>query len=119
MEGCRCLKNDKRTLFQKLVGNGAIDLEDESSILARWMDADEARLDALKSAPIEQGNNAYGRHEADKKKDAVRAIKKMMPKEIAAILQQMAEMATANAADDETTPPSPTPVYLTLAVILC
>jgi hypothetical protein len=50
-------------------------LEDGLSIPARWTDADEARLDALKSAPIKLGDTAYGRHEAEKKKDVVQAIK--------------------------------------------
>jgi hypothetical protein len=101
---------DKRTLFQKFVDNGAIGLEDKSSILAHWMDTNEARLVALKNAPIELADTTCGRHEVKKKKDLVWAIKKMTPEERAAILQQMAEMDTANAANNKTVPPSLTPI---------
>jgi hypothetical protein len=101
---------DKCTLFQKFVDDGAIGLEDESSIPAQWMDANKARLNTLKNEPIELGDTAYEQHEAEKKKDVVQPIKKITPKERAAILQQMAEMDSANAANDETTPPSPTPI---------
>ncbi len=62
---------DKRTLFQKFVDDGTIGLEDKSSIPAWWTDANEARLNALQSAPIELGDTVYGRHEAEKKKDGV------------------------------------------------
>ncbi len=110
---------DKRTLFQNFVDDCAIDLEYKSSILAWWFDANKARLDALKNMFIELGDTAYGRHEAEKKKDVVQAIKKIMPKERVAILQQMAEMDVADAANNETAPPSPTPVKQMLVVILC
>jgi hypothetical protein len=101
------------------VDDGAIGLEDELSIPAWWTDPYEARLDALKNAPIKLGDTTYWQCEAEKKKDVVRAIKKMTPEERAAILQQMAEMDTADAADNETAPPSPTHIKITLVVILC
>jgi hypothetical protein len=59
---------------------------------------------------IELGNTAYGRHEAEKKKDVVQVIEKMTLEERVAILQQMVEMDAANVADDETAPPSLTPI---------
>ncbi len=70
------------------------------SIPARWTDANKVRLDALKNMPIELGDTACGRHEMEKKKDVVQAIKKMMPKERVAILQQMVEMDAADARND-------------------
>jgi hypothetical protein len=78
------------------------------SIPAQGTDPDKARLNTLKNLPIQLGNTVYRRHEAEKKKDVVQAIKKMMPEERAAILQQMAEMNAANATNNETMPPSPT-----------
>ncbi len=35
--------------------------EDDTSIPAPWMDADEARLVALTNAPIEMADTSYGR----------------------------------------------------------
>jgi hypothetical protein len=101
---------DKCTLIQKFEDDGAIGLEDKSSIPAQWTDADKASLVTLTNAPIELGDTTYRRHEAKKKKYVVQAIEKMTPKERVAILQQMAKMDAANAADDETAPPSPTPI---------
>ncbi len=56
--------------------DGAIDLEDESSILARWIDANEASLDAPKNTPIELGDTKYRQHEAERKEDVVEPFKR-------------------------------------------
>jgi hypothetical protein len=41
------------------------------------MEADKAELEALKNAPIKMGDTAYGRHEAQMKRDTKTASKKM------------------------------------------
>jgi hypothetical protein len=48
--------------------------------------------------------------EAEKKKDIKRAYKKMMAKENNDLIQKLAELDTEDANDDESAPPSPTPV---------
>jgi hypothetical protein len=60
-------KADRWTVYKKLMDEGAGGEKDEASIPDRWTDADEAKLDALKNEPIEMGDTAYGRFEAQKK----------------------------------------------------
>jgi hypothetical protein len=47
---------------------------EEVSIPAPWTDIDEAELIALRDAPIEMYNTAYGRLEEQKKRDAERTF---------------------------------------------
>jgi hypothetical protein len=83
--------------------------EDEESITVQWTDTDEAALDALKNAPIKTGNTAYGRYEAEKKKDIKRAYKKMTAKEKSDLMRKLAEVDVEVANDDESAPLSPIP----------
>jgi hypothetical protein len=100
----------KKVLYKKIVEEGGGGKGDEVSIADRWTDADEAALDALKNAPIEMGDTAYGRYEAKKKKDIKWAYKKMMAKEKSNLMQKLEELDFEDANDDECVPPSPTPM---------
>ncbi len=52
----------------------------------------------------------YRRCEAKKKKDIEQAYKKMMTKEKNDLMQKLAELDAENANNNESTPPSPTPM---------
>ncbi len=97
-------------LYKKNVEEGGGGKEDKASIMAWWTNADEASLDALKYAPIEMGDTAYGRFEAKKKKDIEWAYKKMTAKEKNDLIWKLAVLDTEYANDNESAPPSPTPV---------
>jgi hypothetical protein len=87
--------------------------EDKASITDWWTDANKAALDPLNNAPIKMANTAYGKFEAKKKKSIERTYKKMTGKEKNDLMQKLAELDTEDANDDESVPPSPTPVQLT------
>jgi hypothetical protein len=53
---------------------------------------------------------AYGRFEAKKKKDIERTYKKMTAKEISDLMRKLAELDAEDINDNESAPPSPTPV---------
>jgi hypothetical protein len=59
------------------------------------------------------GNSAYGRFEVENMKDINWAFKKMTAKEINDLMQKVAKLDVEDASDNESVPPSPTPVYLT------
>jgi hypothetical protein len=56
------------------------------------------------------GDNAYGRYEAEKKKDIKQAYRKMMAKEKSDLMRKLEELDAEDANDNECMPPSPTPV---------
>jgi hypothetical protein len=75
------------------------------------MEADEANLEARRNAPIEMGDTAYGRYEAQQKRDAKRAYQKMSRAEKESFRQKkMVEIDEADAGDGQSPPTSPTPV---------
>jgi hypothetical protein len=86
---------------RKVRGRGTMD---------RWIDTNEAALDALKNAPIKMGNTGYGRYEAKKKKDIKQAFNKMTAKEKSDLMRKLAEFDAEDANDNESAPPSLTPV---------
>jgi hypothetical protein len=100
----------KKVLYKKIVEEGGGGEEDEVSIADRWTDANEVALDTLKNAPIEMGDTAYGRYEAEKKKDIERAYKKMTAKGKSDLMRELEELDVEDANDNECTPPSPTPM---------
>ena len=77
---------------------------------ARWTEADDDHLEALRIAPIEMGDTAYGRFEAQKKRDVEIAYQKMSAKEKESFKRKMAEIDETGAGDRQSPPPIPTPV---------
>ncbi len=74
------------------------------------MDANKARLVALKNAPIEMANTSYGRFLAMQKRDVERAFQPMDAAEREAFLRRLTEISAADAQDGQSPPPNPTPV---------
>ena len=97
----------KRTLYQQFVGDRG---EDDLGDPARWTEADDDHLEALRIAPIEMGDTAYGRFEAQKKRDVEIAYQKMSAEEKESFKRKMAEIDETGAGDRQSPPPSPTPV---------
>ncbi len=56
---------NKQVLYQQFAEEGT----KEASIPAPWTEIDQAGLDALRNAPIELKDTAYGRFEEQKKRD--------------------------------------------------
>ena len=111
MEGCGCIVmgniTNRRLLYQQLAEG---DLE-EVSIPASWTKIDEAEFIALRDAPIEMYDTAYGQFEEQKKRDVERAYQKMSAAEKDIFKKKMAEINEADAGvDEESPPPTPTPV---------
>ena len=97
----------RRILYQQF----AEVVAEEVSVPAPWTEIDEAELVALRDAPIEMCNMAYGWFEEQKKRDVERAYQKMSAAEKEIFKQKMAEIDEADAGgDDESPPPTPTPV---------
>jgi hypothetical protein len=63
-------------MYLELLTEGGEENEGSSIIPACWAEANEAELEVLKNAAIEMGDTAYGRHEAQMKRDAEMALKK-------------------------------------------
>ena len=97
----------RKVLYKRIVEEGGDINVDGLGPRQTWTDANEEELEALKNDPIEMGDTAYARFEAEKKRDLMRAYRKMNPEERARLLQDCDEMGS-NA--DESAPPSPTPV---------
>ena len=97
----------KRALNHQFVGDRG---EDDLGDPARWTEADDDHLEALRIAPIEMGDTAYGRFKAQKKMDVEIAYQKMSAKEKDSFKQKMAEIDKTGAGDGQSPPPSPTPV---------
>jgi len=98
---------NRRILYQQFAEGVA----EEASIPAPWTEIDEAELVALRDAPIEMCDTAYGRFEEQKKRDVERAYQKMSAAERENLKKKMAEIDEADAGvDEETRPPTPTPV---------
>ncbi len=74
------------------------------SIPAPWTEINQAELDALRYAPINIGNTAYGRFKEQKKRYVESAYQKMSAEEKKTLKWRMVEI------DGEAPPPSPTPV---------
>ena len=67
----------KRALYHQFVGDRG---EDDLGDPARWTEADNDHLEALIIVPIEMGDTAYGRFEAQKKRDVEIAYQKCLPR---------------------------------------
>ena len=99
---------NRRLLYQQFAEG---DVVEEVSIPAPWTDIDEAKLIALRDAPIEKYDTAYGRFEEQKKRDVERLYQKMSAAEKEIFKKKMTEIDEADAGDDkESPPPTPTPV---------
>ena len=66
---------------------------------------DEAKLEERRNAPIEMGDTSYGRFEAEQKRDAERAYRKMTIAEKESFRWKMAEIDEADAADGQSPHP--------------
>ena len=97
----------KRALYQQFVGDRG---EDDLGNPACWTEADNDHLEALRIAPIEMGDTAYGRFKAQKKRDVEIAYQNMSAEEKESFKQKMAEINKTGAGDRQSPPPSPTPV---------
>ena len=98
---------NRRILYQQFAEGVA----EEVSVPAPWMEIDEAELVALRDAPIEMCDTAYGRFEEQKKRDVERAYQKMSAAEKEIFKKKMAEIDEADAGvNEESPPPTPTPV---------
>jgi hypothetical protein len=97
---------NKRVLYQQFAEQGA----EEASIPAPWTEINQAELNALRNAPIELSDTAYGRFEEQKKRDIDQAYVKMSAKEKETLKQRMAEIDKVAVGNEENTPPSLTPV---------
>jgi len=84
--------------------------EDNASIPAPWMDANEAGLVALRNAPIEMANTSYGRFLATQKRDSERAYQHMDAEEREAFLRRLTEIDADDAKDGQSPPSNSTPV---------
>ncbi len=100
---------NRRVLYQQ-VADGGGEEEDDVSIPAPWMDANEAGLVALKNAHIKMADTLYGRFLVTQKRDAERAFQHMDAAEREAFLRRLTEINAADAEDGQSTPPNPTPV---------
>ena len=56
---------ERKVLYKRIVEEGGDIIDGPRQT---WTDADEEELEALKNKPIEMGDNAYARFEAEKKK---------------------------------------------------
>jgi hypothetical protein len=97
----------KRALYQQFVGDRG---EDDLGNPACWMEVGNDHLEALRIAPIEMGNIAYGCFKVQKKRDVEITYQKMSAKEKQSFNQKMAEINETGAGDGQSPPPSPTPV---------
>jgi hypothetical protein len=97
----------KRALYQHFVGDRG---EDDLGNPARWTEADDDHLEALRIVPIEMGDTAYGRFEAQKKRDVEITYQKMSAEEKESFKQKMAEIDNTGTGYRQSPPPSPTPV---------
>ncbi len=100
---------NRRVLYQQFADGGGEE-EEDVSIPAPWMDADEAGLVALKNAPIEMADTWYGRFLATQRRDAERAFQHMDAAEREAFLRRLTEIDAPDAKDGQSPPPNPTPV---------
>ncbi len=92
---------NRRALYQQFSGNrGDDDLGDPP----RWTEADEANLEEPRNALIEMDDTSYGCFEAEQKRDAERAYRKMTVAEKESFRRKMSEMDKADA-DNEQPPP--------------
>jgi hypothetical protein len=90
-------------MYLKLSTEGDKVNEGSSIILAWWMEANKAELEALKNVPIEMSDTTYGCHEVQMKKDAKTAFKKMSAAKREAFLHKINEDAGK---EDEPFPPT-------------
>jgi hypothetical protein len=98
----------KRVLYQQFVGDRG---EDDLGDPARWTEADDDHLEALRIAPIEMGDTAYGRFKAQKKRDVEIAYQKMSGEEKESFKRKMAEIDETGAGDRQSLPPRAQPPF--------
>ncbi len=84
---------NKRMMYFELLTEGGEENEGSSIIPAWWMEANKAELEALKNAPVKMGNTDYGHLEAQMKRDAKMAFKKMSTAKREAFLREINEDA--------------------------
>ena len=70
---------------------------------AQWTEANEEALIALRDAPIEIGDTAYGQYEVQKKRDVKTAYQKMSAKERESLNRELAGINEAAAGDGQST----------------
>ena len=99
---------NRRVLYQQFTDGGKEEEDDAANIPTPWTDADEARLVALRNAPIEMADTSFGWFLAMQKRDAERAFQHMDAAEREAFLRRLMEI-NADDAEDRQSPPS----YLT------
>jgi hypothetical protein len=97
-------------LYQQFADGGEEEEDDAANIPAPWTDANEARLVALRNAPIEMADTSYGRFLATQKRDAERAYQHMDAEEREAFLRKLTEIDADDTEDRQSPPSNPTPV---------
>ncbi len=94
-----------------MAGIGGGGKEDKASITDWLTDTKKVTIDALKNVPIKMGHTRYGRFEAEKKKKDIKwGYKKMTAEKKNDLMQKLAELDMKGANDNESAPPSPTPM---------
>jgi hypothetical protein len=101
---------NRRTMFQQFADGGEEEEDDAANNPAPWTDANEARLVALRNAPIEMADTSYGRFLATQKRDAERAYQHMDAEEREAFLRKLTEIDADEAEKGQSQPTNPTPV---------
>ncbi len=97
---------NRQVLYQQFAEEGA----EKASIPAPWTEINQVELDALRNAPTELSDTAYGRLEEQKKRDVKQAYAKLSSKEKETLKRRMAEMDEVAVGDKEIMTPSLTPM---------
>jgi hypothetical protein len=85
---------NRRALYQQFASDrGDDDLGDPP----RWTEVGKVNLEERRHAPIEMGDTSYGRFEAEQKRDAEQAYRKMTLAEKESFKRKMAETDKADA----------------------
>ncbi len=75
-----------------------------------WTETDKANLEMRQKGPIRIGDIAYGRFEAQQKRNAEWVYQKMSRGEKESFRMKLAEIDEADANNGQSPPPTPTPV---------
>jgi hypothetical protein len=92
---------EKKALYKQMVEEGGGGVDSARS----WTDADEEELEELRNATITMADTAYGRFEAERKRDAIRACRKMTAEEKEEVLRIFAETEAASADNNVSSSP--------------
>ena len=105
---------NRRVLYQQFTDGGEEEEEEEeddaANIPAPWTDANEARLVALRNAPIEMADTSYGRFLETQKRDAEREDHHMDAEVREAFLRKLTEIDAEDSKDGQSPPSNLTPV---------